>query len=88
MFVKKSATDWNAEQMLSQMPTKKSLMLVQTSFHEVPNQPRNTSATENIQNVAELVNDKIPDSSKNVLDAIPALFPVAWKQADKYIKNA
>ena len=44
VLTKKSAIDWKNEHMLSQIPTKKSLIAVQTSFHEVPNQPRNTSA--------------------------------------------
>ena len=45
VFTKKSAMDWKKEQMLSHMPMKKSLIAVQTSSHEVPNQPRNTSNT-------------------------------------------
>ena len=45
VFTKKSAMDWKKEQMLSHMPIKKSLIAVQTSSHEVPNQPRNTSNT-------------------------------------------
>ena len=44
VFTKKSAIDWKKEHILSQIPTKKSLIAVHTSSHEVPNQPRNTSA--------------------------------------------
>ena len=45
VFTKKSAIDWKKAQMLSHIPTKKSLIAVHTSSLEVPNQPRNTSAT-------------------------------------------
>ena len=44
VLTKKSAIDWKNEHILSHIPIKKSLIAVQTSYHEVPNQPRNTSA--------------------------------------------
>ena len=44
--------------------------------------------TNNIQNVTEPIDDKIPDDCKNALDTILALLPVSRKQVDKHIKNA
>ena len=64
--------------------------VVDGQFYEANCYLRGTNlvATYNYQNIAELIDDKVPDSCENALDTVPALLPVARKQANKYIKNA
>ena len=52
-----------------------------------PSQHHICNAFQSIHDIAERVDNEIPDRRKNALDAVPALLPVTSKQTDQNIQQ-